>query len=156
MACETERKYLTNHLLASALHNCKGTYIKQGYILAEPAKTIRIRIYNEQAFITIKGETIGFTRPEFEYEIPKNDALEMLQLFAQKLIEKTRYRIAHCGFTWEVDVFHGQNSGLIIAEIELPSENTEFSLPLWIAAEVTGDKRYYNSYLAEKPFSQWK
>jgi len=119
--------------------------------------TVRIRIAGEEAFITMKDHAIGFTRHEFEYEIPKYDAAQMLELMCAKpQIEKYRYVIPAGSLKWEVDEFLGDNSGLIVAEIEVPSEDTEFDIPEWVGEEVTGDKRYYNSHLCNNPYKNWK
>lgn len=154
MAIEIERKFLTNQLVKKALMAERGNYIKQGYLTTDPDKTVRIRISNELAFITIKGK--GYvSRPEFEYEIPLEEAIQMLDLFAGQIIEKTRYKIEFKNYTWEVDVFHGENEGLILAELEIGSEEEEFPVPAWIYKEVTGDKRYYNSYLSLHAYKNW-
>ena len=130
----------------------KKDTIVQGYLCATKERTVRVRIKNECAFITIKGasEKKGFSRMEFEYEIPYPDAVEILKL-CQSIIEKDRYYVPEGKHTFEVDVFHGNNEGLIIAELELSSEDEQFNRPDWIGEEVTGDVRYYNSFLAENP-----
>jgi CYTH domain-containing protein len=133
----------------------KGEIYKQGYILTEPAKTIRIRIAETNAYLTIKGETKGISRAEFEYKIPVKDAIEMLKQFAGNIIEKTRYKIEFKGKIWEVDVFSGKNEGLILAEIELNNEDEKFDLPDWTAEEVSKDEKYFNSYLSLHPYKYW-
>ncbi|MCX8210889.1 MAG: adenylate cyclase [Bdellovibrionota bacterium] len=155
MAKEIERKFL----ISSESWKDKVTRaitIKQGYLSSEPTRTVRIRIAGEQGFLTIKGRSVGFTRPEFEYEIPVTDALEMIELCEQPVIEKIRYLVIEYGKTWEVDVFSGVNEGLTLAEIELDSEGEEFVLPAWIGAEVSDDPRYFNSSLIRSPFSNWE
>ena len=119
-------------------------------------KTIRVRVLGEKGFITIKGTTIAFTKPEFEYEIPLEDAKEMIGMFGEKLIDKVRYLFPMGNHTWEVDVFYGDNAGLIVAEIELTSEDENFSKPEWVDQEVTGDLRYSNSSLQGNPYCNWK
>lgn len=129
----------------------------QGYLNSEKGRTVRVRIINEQAILTIKGPNVGETRLEYEYDIPIGDAREMLDELCQKpLIEKTRYKIPFAGFIWEVDEFRGENEGLLFAEIELQHEGQEFTKPAWIGREVTDDSRYYNANLVINPFSGWK
>jgi adenylate cyclase len=156
MPTEIERKYLIN--LEEIDLPKKGVLIKQGFIpvSSETKTVVRVRIKGSEAFLTIKGGNIGATRLEFEYQIPFDDAEEMLaNLCLKPLIEKTRFELnieRHC---WEVDVFHGENNGLVIAEIELSEEGEEFALPTWIAKEVTDDPKYYNSNLLEHPYNLW-
>lgn len=150
---EIERKYRVCDVMV--LSDAAGVQYRQGYIPAEGA-TVRVRIAGEHGFLTIKGRTTGISRAEYEYGIPLADAREMLDNLCLKAqIEKTRYRIDHAGHTWEVDVFHGTNAGLVLAEIELVSETDQPALPQWVGEEVSGDKRYFNSYLAIYPFSTW-
>jgi CYTH domain-containing protein len=131
--------------------------MRQGYLVADPVRTVRVRIEGERAVITIKGKSTGASRGEWEYEIPVPDATELLDgLCEQPQVEKIRHRIEHAGHTWEVDEFLGLNAGLVVAEIELDAEDEAFGKPDWIGAEVTGDKRYYNSSLIRQPYSQWK
>lgn len=133
-----------------------GIHYRQGYLQRTKEKTVRVRIAGEKAFLTIKGQTIGIARLEFEYPIPVADAVEMLeQLGDRPQIEKMRYRIPMENFVWEVDEFFGENQGLIIAEIELQSEDQAFPKPDWIGAEVTHESRYYNANLVSYPYSQW-
>ncbi|GAK88476.1 hypothetical protein JCM19297_2989 [Nonlabens ulvanivorans] len=152
---EIERKYLVTN--TDFLKELKGKRITQGYLSTDPARTVRVRIKGTQGFITIKGQSTesGLTRFEWEKEISIVEAEELLELALPGVIDKTRYEIAVEKHTWEIDVFHCANKGLIIAEIELQTEEETFKLPSWIAGEVTGDKRYYNSYLSEKPFMEW-
>lgn len=151
MFLEIERKYLVSGFVSDGLRHKKMT---QAY-LAKDGCTVRVRIADDKAFLTIKGKTEGISRAEFEYEIPVEDARAMMNLAIYPPIIKTRYYAEVDGKTWEVDVFEGENEGLVMAEIELRSENEEFSLPEWATEEVTGDKRYYNSYLAENPYKGW-
>jgi len=155
MPIEIERKFLVNHELWGNMVKPQGNHYRQGYLVAEPGKTIRVRVTDRCGYITIKGASVGATRSEFEYEIPKEEAQELLDLFSVSELSKIRYNIEFEGKLWEVDVFLGENSGLLMAEIELVSEAESFELPRWIENEVTGDKRYYNSYLSKNPFSKW-
>lgn len=153
MPIEIERKFLVDHTRWTPTN--EGTKIIQAYLGLYPSPTVRIRIAGEHGFLTIKGRSDTISRPEFEYEVPLNEAREMLNLAISYPVEKTRYEVMHEGFLWEVDVFSGKNSGLIIAEIELESEDQEFQSPEWLLDEVSSDGRYYNSYLSGCPFSEW-
>ncbi|MFT3702534.1 MAG: CYTH domain-containing protein [Agriterribacter sp.] len=155
MALEIERKFLIDHTKWHALQKPEGKLYRQGYLLNDEMKTIRVRVSNEAAFITIKGKTTGVTRSEFEYEIPLTDGIQLLDNFSVSEISKTRYEIYQHSKLWEVDVFHGSNEGLIVAEIELNSETEIFELPDWIIEEVTHDAKYYNSNLSVTPFKLW-
>lgn len=152
---EIERKYLVSgefkHLAKSAHKIC------QGYLSADPERSVRIRILGEKGFIAIKGisNQQGTTRFEWEKEIPVDEAEKLLLICLPGTIEKTRYIIPFNDVIFEVDVFEGQNKGLILAEVELESENQVFVLPTWIGQEVTGDKRFYNSYLSSHPYTTW-
>ena len=126
-------------------------------IIAMPEKTVRVRTAGGQGYLTIKGKATGISRSEFEYEIPAADAVVMQNTICRdSLVEKTRYKIPFDGLTWEVDEFAGDNQGLVMAEVELPAVDTKISLPPWIGAEVTTDKRYYNAALSRTPYSKWK
>ena len=131
--------------------------IVQGYLNSDPERTVRIRIKGEQGFITIKGKgnESGTTRMEWEKEIPTADAEQLLGLCEKGAIDKIRYEIKAGSHLYEVDEFFGENAGLIIAEIELNDENEYFEKPLWLGKEVTGDERYYNAFLSQKPFKSW-
>lgn len=154
MGVEIERKFLIDETKLPTLKN--GYTIKQGYIQTVDHTTVRIRIRDKEAFLTIKGKSQGASRLEFEYPIPLSDAKEMLtNLCHASRVEKTRYLVEHGGHTWEVDIFEGSNQGLIIAEIELESEDEDFSLPEWVSEEVTQDKRYFNVNLVERPYTSW-
>ena len=131
-------------------HN--GCYFQQGY-LAQGNCTVRVRIAQTQAFLTIKGKTQGISRAEFEYEIPLEEAQALMSLCVYPPIEKIRYQVEVGGKRWEVDEFLGANKGLLMAEIELQSEDEAFEMPVWAAQEVTGDMRYYNVSLSKQPFS---
>jgi adenylate cyclase len=154
MATEIERKFLVNGDEWRSLST--GTLYRQGYLSTKKSCTVRVRLAGEQGYLTIKGLTEGFSRPEYEYAIPAEDAQEMLDnLCDRPLIEKTRYKIEAAGLIWEVDEFAGENQGLIIAEVELTDANQTLELPSWIGKEVSDDPRYYNANLAQHPFNQW-
>ncbi len=155
MGKEIERKFLVHADAWANLEKPKGNQLRQGYLTTEPHKTIRVRATNDKGYITIKGISIGATRAEYEYEIPKSEALELLDQFAENEISKIRYEITFESKIWEVDVFSGANEGLIVAEIELESEQEIFTKPDWVAQEVTEDKRYFNSNLSLHPFKKW-
>ncbi|MDR0873145.1 MAG: CYTH domain-containing protein [Prevotellaceae bacterium] len=150
---EIERKFLVNPSIIGRLK--EGKLYTQAYLCKEKERTVRIRIAENRAFLTIKGKTSGFSRTEFEYEIPPEDAETLLSMCAGVPIRKTRYKVFFGNHTWEVDVFGGENEGLLLAEIELKSEDEAFEIPDWATREVTGDGRYYNSYLAGCPFCAW-
>lgn len=154
MGVEIERKFL---LAGDAWRGLgQAVLLRQGYLSSARERVVRVRIEGEQAMLTIKGANVGATRGEWEYPIPLADAVELLDgLCEQPLIEKVRHRIEHAGMVWEVDEFLGTNAGLIVAEIELASEDQPFEKPEWIGAEVSGDARYYNANLIRHPFSQW-
>jgi adenylate cyclase len=154
MGVEIERRFLVENESWKTAHP-EGLMCRQGYLLTDTAKAVRVRIIGEWAYLTIKGETTGITRSEFEYEIPVADAESMMELCGDAIVEKTRYRIDYGGMTWELDVFEGANAGLVMAEIELETENQLFELPPWAGEEVSGDPRYYNAYLSRHPFSIW-
>jgi CYTH domain-containing protein len=132
--------------------------ITQGYICAEQDRTVRVRMAGDEAFLTIKGPSDEKlrTRYEFEQKIPAADAQELIKLCTTGIIDKVRHYIPHGRHVWEVDVFHGDNEGLVIAEIELSSENETFELPSWVGDEVTDDKRYYNAMLSRMPYKLWR
>lgn len=155
MALEIERKYLVHHPQWQQLEKPAGELFRQGYLLADAAKTIRVRITPSTAFLTIKGLTTGISRPEYEYEIPQYEAAELLDNFAIAELAKIHYRIKEGAHTWEVDEFLGDNAGLIVAEIELESEQEKFALPTWIAGEVTDEEKYYNANLTTHPYKNW-
>jgi len=155
MGTEIERKFLVDHKKWRELSKPEGTNYRQGYLVDEANKTIRVRIAGENGFITIKGSTTGITRKEYEYKIPVADAVELIARFSVSEVEKKRYRITFEGKLWEVDEFLGNNEGLIMAEIELRQEDEAFKKPDWISQEVSDDLRYYNSYLAKVPFKNW-
>jgi len=154
VAKEIERKYL---VVGDAWRSLAvGTVFRQGYLSTVKERTVRVRVAGDRGYLTIKGITVGAVRSEFEYEIPRADADQMLdELCEQPLIEKTRHEIEAGDLTWEIDEFAGVNEGLIVAEVELEDEAQEIALPDWSGAEVTNDPRYFNSNLIAHPFSEW-
>ena len=152
MAVEIERKFLVAARDWATLG--EGECYRQGYLARDPV-TVRIRVAGERGYLTLKGRSTGISRSEFEYGIPLEDAEALLALCTTPLIEKTRYRIPHGQHVWEVDVFDGDNAGLVVAEIELASEDEPFQRPDWLGEEVSGDYRYSNSALAVTPYRQW-
>ncbi|WP_330203157.1 CYTH domain-containing protein [Cyanobacterium sp. Dongsha4] len=154
MGLEIERKFLVN--LNKWFPPDSGLVYRQGYIYTVNGNTVRVRIVGKQGYLTLKGKTKGQTRSEFEYSIPAEEAEEILQILCDRpFIEKIRYKIPIENLIWEVDEFLGDNKGLTMAEVELTQENQNIIFPEWIGEEVTHDLRYYNSYLAKNPFSQW-
>ena len=154
MSKEIERKFLV--IGDSWRSLAQGTHYRQGYLNSAKERTVRIRTINDKAFMTIKGPTVGITRMEFEYEIPHIECVEMLtHLAEQPIVEKIRYKIAQDGLVWEIDEFLGVNKGLIVAEVELQSEDQKFEKPEWIGEEVSGDPRYFNSNLVKNPYTTW-
>jgi adenylate cyclase len=155
MPIEIERKFLVAHDGWRAGFT-SAARIRQGYLCLDPGRTVRVRISGTQGWLTIKGPGEGASRAEFEYPLPLADATDLLDhLCRQPQIDKTRHLVPHGGLTFEVDVFHGDNEGLIMAEVELAAADTHVDLPPWIGAEVTGDHRYFNAYLAQHPFRTW-
>lgn len=155
MAVEIERKFLVDRFQLPKLD--KGTKLKQGYIESAPGKVVRIRTADEKAFLTLKGKTENFSRLEYEYEIPFEDAIEILEKLCTKpIIAKTRYIINFGGKKWELDIFEEDNLGLMVAEIELSSEEETFELPPWVLREVSHLKEYRNNFLATHPYKNWK
>lgn len=147
MAKEIERKFLVDDMSFVGSATCSH-HISQGYLSRKP--TVRVRILDDQAFITVKSRNLGATRSEWEYEVPIADAMEMMHLCTEDLIEKTRYVVPIGSLTWEIDVFEGKLSGLVVAEVELPSEDTHIDLPPFVGEEVTGNPAFYNSALSER------
>jgi len=153
MGIEIERKFLVTD---TSMLRGDGVLYRQGYIKSERPRTVRIRLADGQGILTVKGHTQGLTRSEFEWPIRADDADFLLRhLCHQPLIEKRRYKIPHAGHIWEVDVFAGANEGLILAEVELQSEEESVVLPPWVGREVSHDRRYFNSALAERPYCDW-
>ena len=155
MAKEIERKYLVKR--DAWTPQGAGIHFKQGYLNSQKERVVRVRIEGQTAKLTIKGVTTGVTRSEFEYALPLEDAAVLLdQLCEQPLIDKHRHVEVHGGRTWEIDVFHGDNEGLVVAEIELPSEDERPVLPSWVGEEVSSDPRYFNSNLLKNPYKNWQ
>lgn len=155
MGIEIERKFIVHKDLWKKEIPTQSTAIRQGYLLADPDKTIRIRVAGDQGYLTVKGRAKGLSRLEFEYPIPAGEANELIDHFSVGRIEKIRHYVNYEGKLWEVDEFKGDNEGLHIAEIELTSAEEFFEKPEWIAEEVTMDTRYLNANLAKSPFKQW-
>ncbi|MCX2484581.1 CYTH domain-containing protein [Pedobacter sp. MR2016-24] len=154
MGVEIERKFLVKKELWAALEKPLGKHYRQGYLMNSEDRVVRVRIAGDHGFITIKGAAQGISRLEYEYEIPKSDAEEMLDRFQPEGTEKIRYRIPEdSGLVWEVDEFLAANAGLIVAEIELTDEDQSFTRPDWLDQEVTHDERYANSNLALRPIN---
>ncbi len=153
MGQEIERKFL---IKADTWRMEKGTKYRQGYLNTAKERTVRVRTIDDKGYLTIKGINVGATRLEFEYEIPAPEAKQLLdQLCEKPLIEKNRHKIKHGGLVWEVDEFFGENEGLIVAEVELQSEDQLFEKPDWVGKEVTGEPRYFNANLIAFPFTKW-
>lgn len=155
MGKEIERKFLVNVKKWKEIEKPEPLHFRQGYFTTTPGKSIRVRNSGKKSYLTIKGETLNLIRDEFEYEIPTDDALELLDKFCDSELEKYRYIIFYNGKKWEVDVFLKDNKGLIIAEIELEYPDEIFHLPEWVDKEVTGIEKYYNAELVYKPFNTW-
>lgn len=154
MAKEIERKFRVK--TDAFLKDIAGTPYRQGYLSTVKERTVRVRRVGDEAWLTIKGVSVGASRSEYEYKIPVEDAEEMLDhLCEHPLIEKTRYRIPYAGLTWEVDVFTGDNAGLVVAEVELRDKDQDIPLPDWVGEEVTDDPRYFNANLVSYPFKDW-
>ena len=154
MGREIERKFLV--IGDGWRGRATATAIRQGYLCSEKTRSVRVRIAGDRGTLTIKGTAVGAARAEYEYEIPVGEAQELLdRLCEQPLIEKTRYVVVDAGNVWEIDVFAGDNAGLIVAEVELEDEGQHVDLPAWIGEEITGDPRYLNANLFKHPFSRW-
>lgn len=154
MAEEIERKFLIKRELWQP--QSQGVEIRQGYLSLDPERTVRVRTKGAKGYLTIKGKNQGISRTELEYEIPYEEACQMLEeLCLRPLVEKTRYLEQYGQQLWEIDIFAGDNEGLAVAEAELPSEDTALALPIWIDREVSGEARYYNSNLIKLPYKNW-
>ena len=156
MALEIERKFLVHHNLWHRLKKPVPVRITQAYLSKDIHKTIRVRLMGHHAFLTVKGKSEGVVRQEFEYEIPVSDARELIDLCEEPPMDKDRFRLQVGDHVWDVDVFYGANEGLILAEIELKTEDEVFEKPGWLASEVSDDIRFYNSNLAQNPFKKWR
>lgn len=156
MGTEIERKFLPKGDAWKRVIDGSGAIIRQGYLSSRKECTVRVRLKGERAWITVKGPNVGASRPEFEYPIPLADATFMLDSLCDPAqIEKTRYVVRQNGVAFEIDEFHAGNTGLVLVEVELTSEDQAVPLPEWIGEEVTGDSRYYNSSLARSPYQHW-
>lgn len=155
MAKEIERKFLLDTAQWQQVEKPAGEHFRQGYLVTDPQKTIRVRLTDTTGYLTIKGISTGATRLEYEYEIPAGEARELLDNFAISELSKIRYKITFQNKIWEVDEFLGANKGLFVAEIELQSEDEPFDLPSWVTKEVTGEEKYYNSNLTTHPYKNW-
>jgi adenylate cyclase len=153
VAEEIERKFLVTD--ESWRSGSPGCHYIQGYLSRDPERSVRIRQAGTSAVITIKGTSQGTARQEFEYPIPLSDAEALMKLCLRPLIEKIRYEVEYHGKRWEVDEFRGENEGLVLAELELTSEDEPVDLPPWIGQEVSHDARYFNANLVEHPFTRW-
>ncbi len=154
MGKEIERKFLV--ISEKFAPPDSGTRIKQGYIATQDLTVVRVRVAGDKAFLTLKGANKGLVRTEFEYGISQEDAEAMLrELCSGPIVDKTRFHVRHDNKVWEVDIFHGDNEGLVIAEIELDSEAEGFDHPEWLGKEVSHDVRYFNSNLLDKPYKDW-
>jgi len=154
MGIEIERKFLIDFEAVKSQGFDESFYIKQGYILNSREKVVRVRVTDNKSYLTIKGKNDGASRPEFEYEIPKSDAEGMLKMCSD-ILEKTRHIFHIFGDVWEIDEFHGDNEGLVVAECEIPSKDYDLTLPKWVKEEVTDKTQYYNNNLSINPFKEW-
>ncbi len=153
MAIEIERKFVVT---GNKWRDAESIYYCQGYLNRDKHRTVRVRIAGDKGFLTIKGLTTGAGREEYEYLIPLDDAKAMLALCEGSIVEKNRRVIQYKGLIWEIDEFLGDNEGLVIAEIELETEQQKIDFPEWVGAEVTDDARYYNSNLSINPYNTWR
>ena len=154
MPNEIERKFLVDRALW--IPHGSGVHLVQGYLSSHPERVVRVRIAGDAGKLTVKGLTTGITRVELEYDVPLPDARLMLDTLCERpLIEKHRYTETVAGRTWEIDIFHGDNDGLVIAEVELEHEDDPVELPPWVGAEVSSDPRYYNNNLTKTPYKTW-
>ena len=155
MATEIERKFLVkDDGWREGVH--RSQQLRQGYLVSDEVRSVRIRISDKTAQLNIKSGTLGVSRSEFEYVIPLEDARQLLELCRQPLLEKTRHLVRHGEHIWEVDVFEGANQGLVVAEVELSEPQESFQMPPWAGEEVSHDTRYYNSCLVEHPYRDWR
>jgi adenylate cyclase len=152
MAKEIERKFLLKGGFwpRETVMRCR-----QGFLNSFKERTVRVRTIGDKGYLTVKGIAVGASRMEFEYEIPYQDAITLLDICERPLIEKNRYSVKEGDLIWEIDEFFGENQGLIIAEVELESEDQEFPKPDWVGEEVTGDPRYFNANLIKNPYTKW-
>lgn len=153
---EIERKFLVNNEKWVVLEKPQGNLYIQGYLCIDEEKVVRVRSASGHGFLTIKGRSDTFSHPEYEYKIPLSDAEELISAYTKNTVIKRRYRIPAGNHTWEVDIFEGENEGLMVAEIELNDSGEMFEKPEWVGEEVTSDKKYYNAYLSLHPYSVWQ
>lgn len=153
---EIERKFLVRNTNFKAQAESTSA-LQQGFLSIDPERTVRVRIFDSLGFLTVKGKSnaSGTTRMEWEHQISKQEAQSLLDLCLPGIIDKDRYTVKHGAHCWEVDVFKGENAGLIVAEVELLSESEAFIKPPWLGEEVTGQSKYYNSQLSTKPYTTW-
>lgn len=155
MGVEIERKFLVVNDSWRETAS-PGMRYRQGYLSTDPGNSVRVRVCGDKAWLNIKSAVVGVARCEYEYRIPSADAHAILEeLCVKPLIEKTRFIVEHDGLAWEIDVFEGDNAGLVVAELELDSAGDAFMLPAWAGEEVSGDVRYYNQRLVGHPYSKW-
>lgn len=156
MPQEIERKFMVNGEFKQFAR--KVVRISQGYLSSVPERTVRVRVRDNQGFITVKGRSdeFGVSRFEWEKEISAEDARELLKLCERGVIDKSRYLVDFAGHTFEVDEFYGDNEGLVMAELELKNQDEPYERPSWLGDEVTGDSRYYNAALSKNPYKEWK
>lgn len=152
MGVEIERKFL---IRVGDWSSAPGERIRQAYLCHDARRTVRVRLAGQRAFLTVKGPTLGATRSEFEYEIPLVDAEALLCLCEPGVIDKVRRYVSYAEMTWHVDEFLGENAGLLVAEVELASEDQSIQLPPWVTQEVTSDAKYGNASLAKLPYQRW-
>ncbi len=156
MAIEIEHKFLVRNGSWQS-HVYHAMWIRQGYLVSDKIRSVRVRITDGAAYLNIKGATLGISRSEYEYSIPVQDAGEILDTLCDKpLLEKTRHFARYGDHVWEIDVFEGDNAGLVVAEVELASPGENFARPPWIGEEVSHDRRYYNAYLAKHSYKSWQ
>ncbi|MBU6181510.1 MAG: CYTH domain-containing protein [Verrucomicrobia bacterium] len=152
---EIERKFLIASDAWRAQCTGPGRRIAQGYLCTSAEKSVRVRLSGDDGTLTVKGSRTGITRLEFQYSIPAAHAVRLLELCEMPPIDKTRHIVHHAGMKWEIDIFHGENEGLLVAEVELEREDQPLEIPSWAGAEVSDDPRYYNSSLSRHPFRKW-
>jgi adenylate cyclase len=155
MPFEIERKYLVTKDWKEIAEGCESMRIRQGYLCRDNNCTVRIRIANNRGILTIKGKSKTLARPEYEYDVELVEAEELMQMTSGSIIEKIRYFVPSNGKTWELDVFSGDNEGLVVAELELHEEDEHIDMPDWVGEEVTEDGRYGNASLSRYPFKDW-
>lgn len=155
MGLEIEKKFLLKND-SWKTQITTGNYYRQAYLSSQPDRVVRVRTVEDKAYLTIKGKSVGAVRSEYEYEIPYEEAVEILTRICEKpIIEKIRYKVMYKNLLWEIDEFEAENKGLVVAEVELEEENQHIELPPWVGEEVTMQEKYYNASLIKNPFSGW-